>query len=438
MRLKKILAAVSLILCVAILIPIAGVSADSSGKVGEPAVFHANGNGGSQTGSSDTDTDISTGGSDATTDSTADKHNKEVNRVLQHTIETVTGQILDTSGISDGNRFVVIDSMRVPVDIIRQFLAQATYDPSGKYTGINTTDRERREVNLNSAQQDIMNRVINHTIGNPDLEHDGTKASNSNMTEIHMNGIHLPGKWPDMTPQWNTETIRSFREFLLEHGYEIPGYNEETWIDFEKTYDRYQYSTQYINSSSITDTINVQHIIEYCASSVTERTLYREQPIEYPGGGYFHWDIACISADDTNAVGRVTSVRTPTGVLVTQFGSPGVYQIIAKENIAKSFVSTISYDIREYWILADTGQVLYKKISNGKTGTLNSVAGRTADHNTIYYNLQTEYNYGTGDNTDVAGEIIYDTRHTVTADMLEGVFPATGVYNANYYTVRIE
>ena len=71
-------------------------------------------------------------------------------------------------------------------------------------------------------------------------------------------------------------------------------------------------------------------------------------------------------------------------------------------------------------------------------GNQNSVGGRLSDHNTIYYNMTTEYSYGTGDETALAGEIIFDTYHTVTEDMLEGVFPATGVYDTNYNTVRIE
>lgn len=106
---KTITHIVCAVLCIALSIPISFVAADSSGKVGEPAVFNATGTGNSQTGSSDTDTDINTGGSDASTDSTADKQNKETNSVLKKTVETITGQILDTSVVSDGSNYVWVE-----------------------------------------------------------------------------------------------------------------------------------------------------------------------------------------------------------------------------------------------------------------------------------------------------------------------------------------
>ena len=71
-------------------------------------------------------------------------------------------------------------------------------------------------------------------------------------------------------------------------------------------------------------------------------------------------------------------------------------------------------------------------------GKTDDASGRLKDHNTAYYNYETEYNYGGGNESDVAGEVIYDTTHTVTADMLEDVFPATGVYSGVYNTVRIQ
>lgn len=425
-------------LCVALTIPISYVAADSSGKVGEPAVFNASGTGSSQTGSSDTDTDISTGGSDASTDSTADKQNKETNQVLKKTVETITGKKLNTSVISNGGNYVWVESMLVPVNTLQNFLDQADYVKGAKYEKTNTSDRSANSVALTAEQQSIMDQVVNGQIESVKLEDGGTKASNNNMASFDMSGANLSLSWPSMTPNMDPTTLQSFKEYLLEHGYTIPGTGGQTWIDFEHNFDRYEYIKEYMHSASITDTVNVQHIIEYSVSNVTEKTLYREQQIEYPGGGYYHWDISCLEADDPAAVGKTTSVRTPTGVLVTQFGTAGVYQITAKENVARSYVSTVTYDIQEYWILADTGQVIYKKISNGGIGDVNSASGRFNDNNTVYYNYEIEYNYGGGDDSSVAGEVIYDTRHTVTADMLEGVFPAVGVYSNNYNTVRIQ
>lgn len=430
--------ATALMLSATLLLPVAGVSADSTGKVGEPAVFNAVGSGNSQTGSSNTNTNTSTGGSTVSTDSTADKHNKEVNEVLEHSIVTITGQKENVSEITDGGKYVWIESMLVPVDTLKDFLEQADYSKGDKYESIDTSDSTHNNITINDEQKSIMQQIVNGTIGNQGLEDGGTKASNSNMVDINFSNNHLTNSWPQMNPDVNESTLQEFIEYLKEHGYTIPGYTENGLIDFEHKYDRYEYIKQYINNNSITDTVNVQHIIEYSVASVTEKTLFKEQQVEYPGGGYYHWDIVCVDAENVSAIGKETSFRTPTGVLVTQFGTPGVYQVTARENIAKTFVSTVSYDIREYWVLADTGQVIYKKISNGATGSLNSVSGRLNDHNTVYYNLLTEYNYGSGDETAISGEIIFDTIHTVTEDMLEGVFPATGVYGNNYTTVRIE
>lgn len=438
MRYKVLTRIIGLTLCAAIALPVSGAYADSRGKVGEPAVFNAVGSGNSQTGGSNTDTNENIGEGNISTDSTADKHNKEVNEILSHSIETIKGTVTDNSGITGDGKYIWIESMLVPVDVIKEFLNQATYNKGNKYESIDTSDRSNYSPVLNNVQKDIMNKVINSRIGEPGLENDGTKASNSNMVSIDFSNSHMIDKWPNMTPSIDREIIQDFITYLKEHGYTIPGYGEGGLIDFEHKYDRYEYIKQYLNFNSITDTVNVQHVIEYSVSKVTEKTLYKEQQVEYPGGGYYHWDIKCIDADEPSAIGKETSVRTPRGVLVTQFGTAGVYQITARENIAKSFVSTVTYDIREYWILADTGQVIYKKISNGTNGALDKTSGRLKDHNTVYYNLSTEYNYGSGDETAISGQVIYDTVHTVTADMLEGVFPATGVYSNPYNTVRIE
>lgn len=438
MKSRIITSIIGLVLCMALTAPIAAVAAQSSGKVGEPAVFNATGSGSSQTGDSNTNTNTGIGSSDASTDSTSDKQNKQTNQVLKKSVETIKGKVLDTSVINDGEHYVWVESMLVPATVLQDFLNQADYVQGAKYGTTNTNGITNKTIGLNEAQKDIMSKIVNGQIGETNLENGGTKSSNSNIVNFPINNGNIVGTWPAMQPNMDPDTLQKFIEFLLQKGYTVPGTSGEKWIDFEQSYDRYQFVKEYINSAAITDTVNVQHIIEYSVSNVTEKTLYKRQQVEYPGGGYFHWDISCLDAEDISAIGKKTSVRTPTGVLVTQFGTAGVYQITARENIARAYVSTLTYDIREYWILADTGQIIYSKVSNGSMGKTDDASGRLKDHNTAYYNYETEYNYGGGNESDVAGEVIYDTTHTVTADMLEGVFPATGVYSGVYNTVRIQ
>ncbi len=431
MKKKNLIALMCCIL--AITVPLTTAAADTSSKVGEAAVFYAKGTGSSQTGSSDTEADNSKNDGQTSTDSTEAKENKETNKVLSKIINSsMSGEITDTSGIMSDGEYIYIESIKVPTSNIKDFLNQAKYNKGAGYDKVTTSDKNRNPKSLTNEEKAIMNSFIGGNIG-MDIN-----SSNAPANKIDFGSLNKRTDWPTMSSELNSEELADFMEKLKEHHYTIPELGGDGLKDTSNLADRYEYIEQYANMSSITDTVNVQHIIEYTMKQRTSKTLYKEQQIEYPGGGYYNWDIECVDSDETSAIGRTQNLRTQSGVLITQFGTPGKYHITAKENIAKTFVSSITYDMNEYWVLADTGQVIYKKLSSGYMGNTDSVGGRLSDKNTVYYNMTTEYAYGTGDETALAGEVIFDTYHTVTADMLEGVFPATGVYDLGYNTVRIE
>ena len=169
MKNRIITSIIGWVLCMALTAPIAAVAAQSSGKVGEPAVFNATGSGSSQTGDSNTNTNTGIGSSDASTDSTSDKQNKQTNQVLKKSVETIKGKVLDTSVINDGEHYVWVESMLVPVTVLQDFLNQADYVQGAKYGTTNTNGITNKTIGLNEAQKDIMSKIGNGQIGETNL-----------------------------------------------------------------------------------------------------------------------------------------------------------------------------------------------------------------------------------------------------------------------------
>lgn len=198
---------------------------------------------------------------------------------------------------------------------------------------------------------------------------------------------------------------------------------------------------------SISDYVDIQHIVEYTVSTVQEGVVYKVWPIEYPGGGMYRWDVEMLTLRYGGASGSAENIKTCTDVLGNPlsktntltyvFNVPGEFRVQQKQNLQSLKVNALVYNMTEYWVLAETGQVIYKYISTGRLGESDTEEGRSVDRNVAYYNavsgLAPLYDPGTG--TTAAGVVVKDVLHTVTAQDILDEFPSAG-FLVQYGTIR--
>ena len=110
-----------------------------------------------------------------------------------------------------------------------------------------------------------------------------------------------------------------------------------------------------------------------------------------------------------------------------RFGCAGDHVFTRYSLRQSSFVQTLTFGQNEYWIIPETGQVIYSKVTSGRLGDTDSVDGRSSDINTAYY-------MATVTTEEVADQF---TAH-VTEDMVEDTLGTTRIGNAIYSTTRIE
>ena len=122
--------------------------------------------------------------------------------------------------------------------------------------------------------------------------------------------------------------------------------------------------------------------------------------------------------------------------LVYRFNKAGTYTIRAKQNMRAVTVDSLTFNIQEYWVIAETGQVIYKRTSNGKLGDVESAEGRNADVNTAYYHMVSKQSPTNNQTPGASGTVVKEFRHVVTEEMLKNQFPSAG-FNIDYGTVRV-
>ena len=207
---------------------------------------------------------------------------------------------------------------------------------------------------------------------------------------------------------------------------------------------KYEPFTQqpFVASVSMRDYCTVQHIVEYSISATNRNVSYMLQPAVYEdlNGGYYRW--AIMPTDCSNPVFNGTYVTSDRGKplsinanMLYRFNFAGVYKVVAKQNMKEVTVDALTYNFSEYWILAETGQVLYKRTSTGKMGTIRDKSGRQQDVNAAYFNAISQPAESNTGSYGIPGTIIREYTHTVTQDMIDSQFPAAGL-DVNFGTAR--
>lgn len=137
-----------------------------------------------------------------------------------------------------------------------------------------------------------------------------------------------------------------------------------TIMDFKNYPQRLKALEIYLDSIKGTDNILTQRIIEVKVNSKSQSKLWTSVPQTWGTTGQSHfWEIECTKSYDNNYHAPIT--RYGNSQITQTFYFPGQYHVTATQVLKQKYCETISYDVNEYWIVADTGQVIYKSESNG-------------------------------------------------------------------------
>ena len=206
--------------------------------------------------------------------------------------------------------------------------------------------------------------------------------------------------------------------------------NNETIIDFETYQNRYEALKYYLDSYSATDTVKTQYIIEIKTESISETTLWSQTVETWNNTPATHfWQFECIESPDNKYHQSLQQFGSDT---VNQtFYYEGKYKVTATQAVNQSYYDVLSYSVNEYWIIAETGQVIWKSESKGSTLSANNNEPFSIKSvpQTINYKKVDEGTYYV---------TVYDETIDVVANSLTLTFAPTGVWGNNFTTERIK
>lgn len=414
---RRITAALLFAAC--LFLPTAAFADYKIGDVG--TIGDVSGNTDVQVGASDSEITVETGSSDAATESTAAINNRESSKEISNLFNdlvSVGGQF----GITTDNGYVFSENIIVTKEWLQGILDAANYTDGENY---NTTRKRTEGVAANQRDLNSLRNILGNNKSM--LENNGIYLS-GNFADFPFSFDLLQGQWP--TTYDPTGKISSIIENWMtsKDGIKMDLGGGLVMVDFDKLSDRYQALQDYLNlnATSITDTVSVQHITEYVITNTSSSVKYSERQIPYGNGGLYSWSVSV--THDGEFIGSQSNIPNQTGEQMHwRFGCAGDHVFTRYSLRQSSYVQSLTFSQNEYWIIPETGQVIYSRVTNGKLGNTETVDGRNNDVNTAYY-------MATVTTEEIADQF---TAH-VTDDMVEDTLGTTRIGNAIYSTTRIE
>lgn len=217
-------------------------------------------------------------------------------------------------------------------------------------------------------------------------------------------------------------------------------------VDYETKEGRYLALQGYLLLMCARDTINVQHITVCEGNSYVDNVIMSQSPMQFPaevvgsnGVANYCWAIQCVESKYAGDVGRYVAKATNGNQLSYRFTSPGKYRIVATRNMLSTIETVVAMTYHEYWIIEETGQVIYSRIVKGHVNTVGSSqfnpAGRQGDDVCLYFNRHGEQScYSDGDaETGIPGTVVFETYWTVT-DGDGNYIPPAGAFGSDSST----
>lgn len=257
-------------------------------------------------------------------------------------------------------------------------------------------------------------------------------------TDVCNNGIAMPVITWNTTPSFDLAAYDS----LLNNNMSLfadmetvrPSIQNNLGIgitDFDNYFERYKGIEAYLSAFSAGDMIRTEHIVEIKVEDVTRGALWYSQPKTWGSTGQTHyWQFQCISSIDGQY--HASTERFGGQDITQMFAYPGQYRVRATQIMEQEIADIMSYSVNEYWVLADTGQVIYKKEMVGdplpSADNDTPVSELNLDNVKNYKRIEFDDKYIT----------VYDSTITVNNYNWTGSLQAPSVWGNGFQTQRIE
>ena len=421
---KKLTKILAFVLAFAIMTPITAF-AESSSRVGEYVPLNSGGASDSSGGSSNNSNLTERERQAASTNSSASWQiqQKVGTQIEAYTVDT--GQVIWRDG---GYTFVT--KQTVTAEELRRLIEIAgMYDPIGY--GYNIPIYTPRTPDMSNEDRSAFQNLVSHLMGGSG--NGGSSGTNNNTT--HIDNLEVTNI---TAPLWDIDSINwtiweqngfgnmeDFINWLLtQGGQRIRVDLDGGFIDFPNMETRYRMLDKYLNATTTTDTVNVQYVLDYRIEDTAHNTIYRMTGQN--GMNSYTWDF------ENQTTGESYSNYNLASSIFHQFMRAGTYQIEVDKEVCKTFCDAFSFSVAEYWVVEETGQVIWKRERAGQNIDPTIPALELGLRNLVMYNTPEPAELPSMETIHIA--TMY---HNVTEDMLNLTIPAEGSFR-EFYTERIQ
>jgi len=341
-------------------------------------------------------------------------NNSAITDIARDYINTLDKSEQYSEVTDDGYVFAVEGD--TPVEIITKITEnKSNYYPGGYYYNIGTGFTGLTEDELTDEQYEVLSQAAIQR------GWDSTYTSPTNDGYFEL----APGEG------LSSDEDLIYAEYVETLGGDIardhPVSGNHPLIDFNNYPNRQEAIDVYRSFFAGEDTIRTEYILEIKAESISEGALWKSTPRTWPVSGQTHyWQFECIECFDGSTPATLDLFG---GKNVSQsFYFPGKYHITATQILEESRYDVMTYSINEYWVIEDTGVILWKNESTGRH--LRTQDEPLSELNTSLinnYNLVSEGTYYVP---------VYDAIIEVNNSSWEGSFTAPSTWGYDFTTKR--
>lgn len=228
--------------------------------------------------------------------------------------------------------------------------------------------------------------------------------------------------------EWVKNGFGSWEEFIewliTQGGDRVRVDIEGGFLDFTDLKTRYEMLDAYLNATASTDTVDVQYVLEYRIESAAHDTIYRM--VGKNGMNSYIWKFQ--NRDTGESFARYNLPASITH----QFMRSGTYDIDVDKEVYKTYCDAFTVSINEYWLIEETGQVIWKRETKGGTMDPNVPTLEHGLKNMVMYNTPAADAAPSMETIDVA-----TMTHIVTDWMINLAIPGEGSFR-EFYSERIQ
>ena len=347
-----------------------------------------------------------------------DEHNRnnyrQVRKLKKELVESIDENTIREYYYLGGGEITITVPKIVPIDELQPIL-DAEYYPDSRDYEIDEYIDVRPTIKTDDEQRDALLGAF---------KDNGFDLSGATQTDIL--------EWNPLKPLNPPRYNHNMGELVRGGAFPVRDIGGTIIVD-TKTYDkRYELIEKYIDWQKDITEIETVYILEIRAESAVEHGLYNAAPKTWYNTGATHfWQIEFLSGDDNyhapiNVFGGDTHEQT--------FYMAGDYRVSATQVVENTYRSAISYTISEYWVVAETGQVIWSYESEGVTLNPDSLKplSQLGIEQIVYYSEP---------NTKDTYVTVFDEVVTVTDDGVkkwDGPFMAPGIWGYDFTTERID